>query len=252
MKPLVEFYDGEPWFDNPQLIIAGNRKRKRSKKRGSTMARVHRRRSRARSNRRRKHARRNFYGAGALANRPRRRRRSFKRNEYLMMNRKRRRRRGFKMNRRRRHYQSNPGGMRLMGFSLPPLDAVLWVGSGLVVPPLVAAQIIKFVPDSLKTSAATTWLVKGASVVVPGMLLRRFVNPRAGNLYMVGGLASLVMDAIRTFAPGVIPGLGYQPLLGTYFSQPVRTASLNRAPARGTLPPMMADAPGRLDASERF
>jgi hypothetical protein len=233
MKPLVQFYDGEPWFDNPQLIVANP-----GKKRRSSMARPHRRRRRRTAlHNRRKKFRRNLYTAGSLINPHRRRSR-----------------RRHRMNpRRRRHYRRNPErALSIAGVQLPPIDAVLWVGSGLVVPPLVSAQIMKFVPASWQTSQGTTWLVKIASVVVPGMLLRKFVSPRAGNLYMVGGAASLIVQAIQTFAPGVLPGLsgyvglGVQPMLGAYTSYP------RAVPQRRQMPPMLADVPSRLDPGARF
>jgi hypothetical protein len=238
MKKLVNWYDGEPWFDNPQLIVANPRKR-----RTTTMARPHRRRYRARHNRRR--ARRNLYSPGPMVNRGHRRRRTMRARARAFFRRHfRRRHHHVKHNRR---YRRNPSALSLAGIQFPPLDAVLWVGAGAIVPPMVQAQIVKFVPASWQQSQATTWLVKVASVVVPGILLRRFVNPRAGNLFMVGGLASLVIDAIRTFAPGVIPGMGYQPLLGAYFG-PGAAAQQPRM----ALPPMMAEAPTRLDPAHRF
>jgi hypothetical protein len=241
MKPLVQFYDGEPWFDNPQLIVANVPRKKREVK---TMARPHRRRARY-NYRRRRYARHNLYSPGPLVNVHKRRRRrasrlrSFFRRHFQ-------RRHHFKANR-GRIYRRNPG---FAGLQFPPLDAVLWVGSGLIVPPLITAQVMKVIPASWQQSQITSWLVKVASVVVPGILLRRFVNPRAGNLFMVGGLASLVLDAIRTYAPALLPGvsgMGYQPLLGAYFG-PGPTAQT----ARPALPPMIMDAPTRLDPQHRF
>lgn len=208
--------------------------------------------SRKRSVRR---AKKNYYGAGVLAAvNPRRRRRRAVANPH----RRRRTRlvaRSHRLNprRHRRARHNPPMGGKLFGFSLPPIDAVLFVGAGLVVPPLVSAQIMKYLPDSLKTNQAATWGVKAAAVLVPGFLIRKFYNPRAGNLFMVGGAASLVVDAIKTFMPGVIPGLGYQPMLGGYFNTnrggrvvPLRTA------VNGGTPQLVADAPDRLDPRGRF
>lgn len=207
------------------------------------MAKPHRRRYRLRTNRRRKRARTNLYSPGPLVNKYHRRRRLRARARAFI--RRIRRRHHFKINRRYRH--NDPGSLTLAGIKFPPLDAVLWVGAGVVVPPLVTAQVMKYIPASWQGNMATTWLVKVASVVVPGILLRRFVNHRAGNLFMVGGLASLVIDAIRTYAPGMIPGLGYQPLLGAYF-----TPGAAAARPRAALPPMIQDAPTRLDPQHRF
>lgn len=271
MKPLVEWYEGEPWFDNPLLTIANPRQRKRAgttrKRRSKTMARA-RRRGRKHSPRRR--ARRNFYSAGVLAN-PRRRRRS------LRHNRRRARRSAFALNRRRRrvrrnvytplmnrkrhrrHYRSNPlgGGKSFMGIPIPPLDAVLWVGAGIVVPNALAPTIISFVPSSLTSSypQATAWGAKVLAVVGPSMLVKRFVSPRAGNLMLIGGAVSLTLDLLRTFAPGMIPGLsGFQPLLGSYFTRPVQ-GNIRAFPAQSGVmkaPPLLASTPDRLDPTGRF
>lgn len=223
MKPLVEFYDGEPWFDNPLLVTAnGPQKGKRK------MA--------AKKGRKRGRARKNFYGAGMLAN-PRRKRRARK-NTYMPL-----------ANRRRRRYRHNPA---IMGFSLPPMDAVFFTAAGLIAPNLAAQQLLRILPSSLTGSAIGNWAVKAASVVLPSVAISKFVNQRAGSLFLVGGLAGLAMDAVRTFAPGVVPGLGHQPLLGSYFTRPV-AGRITPFPAAGrTLPSMIADAPDRLSPTGRF
>jgi hypothetical protein len=238
MKKLVNWYDGEPWFDNPQLIVANI-----PRKRRASMARTNRRRTRRHHVRQR--ARHNLYSPGPLVNRVHRRRtmraraRAFFRRHF-------RRRHHLKYN--RRHYRRNPSrGLSLAGMHFPPLDAVLWVSAGVVVPPMITAQVMKYIPASWQQTQAATWLVKVASVVVPGILLRRFVNPRAGNLFMVGGLASLAVEAIRTYAPNLIPGMGYQPLLGAYFGPSVAAGR-----PRAALPPMISEAPTRLDPQHRF
>lgn len=200
-------------------------------------------------------AKKNYYGAGVVAN-PRRRRRTRRVRRYGTAMRAATGRK-FGLNPRRRHRRArhNPGGgggLRVFGFSLPPVDAVLFVGAGLVVPPMVSAQIMKYLPDSLKTNTAAVWGVKAAAVIVPGFLLRKFYNPRAGNLFMVGGAASLVVDAIKTFMPGVIPGLGYQPMLGGYFNTTRGNRVVPLRSAGGGIPQLVADAPDRLDPRGRF
>jgi hypothetical protein len=242
-KPLVNWYGGEPWFDNPHLVIANKPKRKRR----STMARTNRRR------RGRRRARRNYYSAGALMNRPRRRRRSHRRrrsdaarrvrhNVYMPLNRK-RRRRGH------RRARSNP---QMFGLQLPPLDAVLWVGAGAVLPPIVTNYALRYVPETWKTNQAAMWLVKAASVLVPSMIVRRFVSRRAGNLMLIGGATYFVLDFVKTTWPGLIPGLGYQPMLGAYHTG-VSAGRVSRFPQRTTgLPPMIQSAPERLNPANRF
>jgi hypothetical protein len=227
----TEDIDGEKWLINPQLIIANpGRRVKRSNKRSvkkmasrrkrrmpaglrrywasrrKAKANPHRRRRRVTmaNPRRRRRAKRNFQMPGMLVN-PRRRRSS------------RRRRRGFLMNRRhRRHARRNP---QLLGFQLPPVSDIAFVGAGLVVPPIVSNYIMTNFLPSYTTSVPVVWAVNVASVVGPSLLVRKFVSQRAGNLMLLGGAATLLLQAIKTFMPGVIPGLsgmGYQPFLGSY------------------------------------
>jgi hypothetical protein len=206
----------------------------------------------------RRRARRNYYGAGMLANRPRRRRRSVsrRRSAVARMNPRRRRSRS------RSIFRSNP--RKIFGFEMPPLDAVLFTGVGLIVPNQVAGYLMGFLPTSITknadgtTSQPVSWLVKVASVLLPSLAVRKFVSPRAGNFMLVGGASGLVLDAIKTFMPGVIPGLGYQPLLGEYvspglsgyFDRPTGVVPYRR-PSSG-LTPILQNTPDRLSPAGRF
>jgi hypothetical protein len=153
---------------------------------------------------------------------------------------------------RQRHYKTNPS---LMGFQLPGLMDIAAVGAGFVVPPILAGYVMGWLPDSLKTSKVAFWTVKAASVLVPSLVVRRFVSRRAGSLMLLGGAVSFVMDLVKEFAPGVIPGLGYQPLLGAFIDRPLaiaaRRASVG-AGQRNILPPMIASTPDRLSPASRF
>jgi len=253
MRRLVNNYDGELWFDNPlknpPLVIVNRRRKRqpRSKGRKTVMKTNRRRRSRRgfALNRRRRRARRNFYNAGILANRPRRRR--ARRNAYFMQNR-----------RRRRARSNPPRSIQLFGLALPPLDAVLFSGAGLIVPPMVSSWVLSQIPPEWKINAdgtpnqITNFAVKGASVLLPSMLVRQFVNRRAGNIMLIAGSAWFVLELVRTFAPGVIPGLGFQPMLGAYI--PRRRPALGAAREMQNLqmPRMTASVPSRLNPAERF
>lgn len=212
--------------------------------------------------RRRRAAKRNYTSTGMLLNPKRRRRRASGRRNVMVTNP--RRRRSIGRARRVRRYRRNPGllggrSMSLMGFSLPPLDAVAFVGAGLIVPPLVTSYIMTMLPADWKTSKAAYYGVKAVSVLVPAMLLKQFVSPRAGNLMLLGGAASFVIDLIKDFAPGVIPGLGVQPFLGYYPSMGIPSRQLGTYPGRGgaqrlpgLLSPMIASTPDRLNPAGRF
>jgi hypothetical protein len=152
---------------------------------------------------------------------------------------------------RRRHYRRNPdAGMSVLGLQLPPIDAVLFVGAGFITPPIVSGMLMGFVPDGYKTNSAVIWVVKGASVLLPSMLVRQFISRRAGNLMLIGGAVSFGLDLLRTFAPGVIPGLGYQPLLGAFVGPVQRLPVVG--PPRAALAPMISSAPTRLSPDTRF
>ena len=135
--------EGERWLENPTLII-GNPKRK-----VKTMARRKaKRRGRKNSPRRRaRRVRRNYAASGLIAN-PRRRRRARRRRVSLNP---RRRRRSVRVNARRR-YRRNPGLGSVMGIGLPPLDAVLFTGAGLVIPPVMTSYLMSMLPATITSS----------------------------------------------------------------------------------------------------
>ena len=152
----------------------------------------------------------------------------------------------------RRRARRNP---QLLGFQLPALTDVVFTGAGFIVPPMLTSYVMKWIPDEYKTNQAVVWLVKGASVLVPSLAVRKFVSQRAGNLMLLGGAVSFAIDLVKTFAPGVIPGLGAQPFLGYYNNMP-QTRGLGKYAGRGGggqgLPPMISSTPTRLMPTERY
>ena len=220
------------------------------------MAARRRRRGLRASPRRRRRVRRNYMNAGMLMNprRRRRARRSYRRRRAYAMNPRRRsmRRRSY-----RRHYRRNP---RLMGFSLPPLDAVLGVGAGVVVPPIVTGYILKMLPAEWSSNRGMYWVVKAASVFLPSMAVRQLWSRRVGNFMLIGGVASLAIDAVREFLPGVLPGMGSQPFLGKYYGSNGRlgayyervTSEVPYGRPKASLPPILDNVPERLSPGARF
>jgi len=216
-----------------------------------------RRRGRKNSPRRRaRRARRNYSSAG-LINRPRRRRR--------MRANPRRRRRSLRLNRSRRRvrrYRRNPSVLGL-GFNLPPLDAVLFTGAGLILPPIVASYLTPMLPDSIRSSKLGYYGVKAASVLVPSMLVRKFVSRRAGNYLLIGGFASFAIDLVREFMPSLIPApaMSGQPFLGFYEKMPSRLPAASGMGRYASVPvrsvpvqrtPLIALTPDRLSPQGRF
>ena len=178
-----------------------------------------------------------------------------------MANRKRRRsKRNYSFNANRRRARRNPS---LAGFTIPPLDAVLFTGAGLIVPPMVAKFIMPMLPTSMQTSKIAYYSVKAASVLVPSMLVKRFVSQRAGNLMLLGGAASFVIDLLKetgVFATLGLSGALSQPLLGYYPSlSAVGSGGLGKYPslsANGMAPVtaarMISSVPERLNPMSRF
>jgi len=254
MKGLWEDIDGERWLANPQLIIANPRR----KKRGKVMAKA-RRRGRKNAPRRRR-ARKNYAASGLIAN-PRRRYRRNRRTSRRRVSLNPRRR--YRRNRvhHARRYRRNPGISSALGFSLPPMDAILFTGAGIVIPPIMAGYIRSFLPTDWQASKAAYYGVKIASVVVPSMLVRRFVSRRAGNLMLLGGAASMAVDMIREFMPTLLPAatMSGQPFLGFYERMPQR--SLSGMGRYASIPvrsqsvmrtPLLSATPERLMPQNRF
>jgi hypothetical protein len=241
---------GEPWLDNPQLIIANPVRRK------STMAKRHRQPAGLRRYWAARRARKNAPRAHVRHSKPHKRRRSYSTRRRQHSSRP-RQNAYFAVNKRRKHYtrrryRSNPS---LMGFQLPGLMDVAAVGAGIVVPPIITGYVMGWLPDSMKTSKAAYWTVKAASILVPSLVVRRFVSRRAGNLMLLGGVVSFTLDLIKEFMPGVIPGLGYQPLLGAFVQRPARLApgQMTRwATNPNMLSPMINSTPDRLSPAARF
>lgn len=258
MKSLVNLYDGEYWFDNPSLVLAGNPGKRRSKTMAKAKRRARRSTRRRAASRRPKH---NFMSAGALANRPKRRRRRHSASRSRRHAYRAAARRHYTHNpRRHRRYRRNPEGgrtIRIFGIELPPLDAIAGVAAGVIAPAVLNTYIPGWIPTSLKNADGTlpswlTWTIKIGVAVVPGILVRQFVNRRFGNYMLVGGLGFFAVDAIKTLAPGVIPGLGAQPLLGSYFDRPAGGKMIPYGQRRNVQPMAIADAPDRLNPAGRF
>ena len=158
----------------------------------------------------------------------------------------------------RRRARRNPA---LLGFNIPPLDAVLFTGAGLVVPPMVASLIMRQLPAEYASSRPVYYAVKAASVLVPSMLVKRFVSQRAGNLMLLGGAVSFVIDILKetgVFAAIGLSGAASQPLLG-YYPAMSRTGGLGKYPslnANGSAPVtsqrMIQSVPERLNPQSRF
>ena len=195
-KRLWNYFDGEPFLDNPYLGILNAKKGKRTmatrRKRGrKATRRVARRPVRRTSTRRRTHrARRNPYPMAGLVVNPRRRRRT---------------RAVSRRRTRRSSYRRNPA---LLGFSIPPLSKVLFAGVGFFAPPVLEGMISNFLPASISGTTLGKYATRILSVVGLTYAVRKFVGVEESNMVAIGGSVYVVSTALREFAPGIIPGLG--------------------------------------------
>lgn len=144
--------------------------------------------------------------------------------------------------------------MRLpLGLTLPPLDTIGMVAGGLILQPWVSTQINGFIPATVTTSLGTAapYVVDALSVLLPGFVLRRFVSPRIGNLYMAGAGARVLAKWVAPYLPAGFGGMagyiGAQPLLGKYTTTNVRTIARGGQANR-----MISTAPERLNPANRF
>lgn len=236
-SPLVQWYDGEPWFDNPLLTIASNPKKRKVKK----MARN-------------AHRPRRANGRFMKLNKPRRAARSSHRPRRNVALNRRRSRRNPPNPPRRRSYRRNPpavaAGPRIFGFQLPAIDAIVWTGAGFVAPKALTSIVMGFVPDAWKTNALVGWAARTVAALVPYIALRKMVSPRASNHFLVGAGTAFVLDLARTFAPGMIPGLdGYLPIPDHRFSAPARQQQQLVPFPR---PRIQSDLPARLTPAQGF
>ena len=240
--------DGERWLINgPELLIAANRPKKKGKRKMYTnkprhgtkawMSYIRKFRKNA-GGKRKKHAKRrqNMYSAGQVANRPRTRTVT----RYV------------KANRKRRH---NPGATQSRGMfglaGFPGIEPITGAFAGLTIPPILDYFVKGYIPTALTSNAFGRYAVKGLEAFVPAWLVRRYVNRNVGNIMMFVGIAKVLFDGVREFAPG-IPGLsggvGYQPMLGVY-QQRRGLPALPAVPQMTSA--MTSGVPQRLDPARR-
>lgn len=201
---------GEPWLENGAPLVIVNRKphKKGKKKMARRRRRVTRRRVHARG---RKHTVR--------------RRRRTRRNPWTMpgavaaMN-PRRRRRGRKHASRRRRRSSGRRNPALFGFSLPPLQSVLYAGVGFVGVPMAEGFLTRFLPISLTGSTIGKYATRIGALLGLTYLAKLVIGSNESKMVAIGGGAYILTSAVTEFAPGLIPsttlGSYARPTLGSY------------------------------------
>lgn len=224
MAKLWDYYNGEPFMENPHLAIIGanpfkvgsiiERKkqgfRKISERKGSKVMAYKRRRGKKNSPRRRKRARRNpFPTAGLAINRPRRR----KRNRTYHM---RKNRRGvYSYNPRRRRARRNPA---VLGVALPPVNMILWGAGGFVATPMAESYLTRFLPAELTTNVLGRYAVKIGTVLGLTYLVKAVLGPKEAFPFALGGSLYVVTSAINEFVPQLTAAPAPAPAVQAYRS----------------------------------
>lgn len=196
MAKLWDFFDGEPFMENPHVALIGNPRKKSIKsnpKKGKKMA-FKRRARRSVNPRRRRRARRNPVTTGGLIFNPRRRRRSRSANP-----RRRHHRRSYAMkNPRRRSYRRNPA---VLGVALPPINMIAWGAGGFIATPMVERFINSFLPVSVTGSTLGRYAVKIGSALGLTYLTKMVLGNKEAFPVAMGGSLYVVVSAVNEFAP---------------------------------------------------
>ncbi len=132
----------------------------------------------------------------------------------------------------RRRYRRNPS---LMGFSLPPLQQVLYAGVGFVAVPVTEGFLNQFLPLSITGTTLGKYAVRIGSVIGLTWLGKAVLGKNAATMIGIGGGAYVLVSAVKEFAPGMIPGLNAYVQPGPSMSAYVPSYGRNYSPM-GELP----------------
>lgn len=218
--------DGEPFLDNPRLLLLNPRKKRRSEKMARRLPPRHKsgpkkgqfmKRSSARSNPPKRRRRR-------VAAAPKRRRRSTVR-VYASNPPRRRRRASAAPRRRRRSYRRNPAKIFTKFLSMKTFKQAGFTVLGVAATPFVEGFVFNFLPVSLQ-SKYVRYAVQIASAYAVGNVAGRIFGREQGNAVYIGGATYIALGLARDFFPGLLggtalgkyPSLSGQPLLGKYAS----------------------------------
>ena len=224
MARLWDFYDGEPFMENPHLAVIGNpfkvgsiieRKkqgfRKISERKG-TKVMTYKRRGKKNSPKRRRRARKNPFPGGGLMINPRRRRRKNPRVYHMRKN-----RRGVYAHnpRKRRGARRNPV---FMGVALPPITMIAWGAGGFVGTPMVENYLVRFMPAEIMSNPLGRYAVKIATVLGLTYLVKHVLSAKEAFPVALGGSLYVVTSAINEFVPQLTAPPAPVPAVNAYRS----------------------------------
>lgn len=205
-KTLWDYYDGEPFMENPMLgIIGGTNPRKgkkmavRRKNKRTRRTRVHHRKnSPPRARRRNTHRTRTT----------RRRRNWLSPGMVVPANPRRRHHRRRSANPKRRHHRRhhNP---EFMGIGIPPIKTIMYAGLGFVGPSFISSTLTTAAPSLMSsiTSLGITgkYIMKIGSVAVLTWAAKKFGGPAAATSVAIGGGVNIAVSLVNDFVPGILP-----------------------------------------------
>lgn len=189
---LWDYYDGEPFMENPPMAIINPLKYGRRISRGKyeyinvkkrKVAKVAKRRTKKRSAPK-------ITVIRTVSKRKSHRRKGARRNPFPIA--------GVAVNPRRRKHRRNPA---ILGINLPPLNQVLYAGAGFIAPPMVEGFINRFLPTEIKSNTFGRYGVKVASVLGLTFLAKQVLGVNEAKMVAVGGGAYILTSAVNEFMP---------------------------------------------------
>lgn len=204
-KTLWDFYDGEPFMENPMLgIIGGTNPRK-----GKKMAVRRKRRNTRTRTRNRVHHRKHSPPRAKRRSNPKRRRRNWLSPGMVVpANPHHRRRRARSANPKRRHHRRrhNPA---FMGIGIPPIKTIMYAGLGFVGPSFISSTLTTAAPSLMSsiTSLGITgkYIMKIGSVALLTWAAKKFGGPAAATSVAIGGGVNIAVSLVNDFVPGILP-----------------------------------------------
>lgn len=101
----------------------------------------------------------------------------------------------------------NPRSRKIFGFTLPPLQQVLYAGAGFVAVPVTEGFVNQFLPVSITSTTLGKYAVRIGSVIGLTWLGKMALGKQAATMIGIGGGSYVLVSAVKEFAPGIIPGL---------------------------------------------
>lgn len=201
-KSLWNFYDGEPFMENPHLAIVGANPRKKGKKMAARRKAHRRGRKNAPRRRTRRTAKRNPFPTAGLAFNPRRKAH----------------RRGRK-NAPRRHHRRMRRNPALLGVTLPPITMLAWGAGGFLATPMLEGFVSRFLPSSITANTLGRYATKVASVLGLTWITKMLMGNKEAFPVAMGGSMYVIVSAVNEFAPQLtqIPSASaLPPTMGAY------------------------------------